>query len=74
MTDKEFDKRLRKIAETAKAQAEGPYTAQSDAVASLHLIETLALLLIENYEAKHNVKLTAAPPPTGADGEGEGRG
>jgi hypothetical protein len=34
MTDKEFDKRLRKIAETAKAQAEGPYTAQSDAVAT----------------------------------------
>jgi hypothetical protein len=60
MTDKEFDGRLRKIAEDAIKQAEGPYTAQSDAVASLHLIETMALLLIEQHEAKTGEKL---PPP-----------
>lgn len=52
MTDEEFDKRLKRIAELAHAQKVGPYGPQSDAVAALELIETLALLLIENAEAR----------------------
>jgi len=52
MTDKEFEERLRKIGEIAKAQKEGAYTPQSDAMTALFLIETLALLLIEEAQAR----------------------
>ena len=51
MTDDEFESRLRKIAEIARAQKEGGYTPQSDAMQALALIETLAILLIEEAAA-----------------------
>lgn len=52
MTDAEFDRRLRDIAALSKSQREGPFTPQSDAVQALVLIETMALLLIEMWDAK----------------------
>lgn len=52
MTDDEFNERLTKIAETAKARREGAFTTQSDATRALALAETLALLLIEWADAR----------------------
>lgn len=49
----EFADRLNKIAAQAKAQREGAYTPQSDAFTALYLMETMALLLAEQHNARH---------------------
>lgn len=46
MTKEEIDKRLRRIAETAKKQRDGGYTTESDAMIALILIQELALALL----------------------------
>lgn len=52
MTTAEFQERLDAIAKNARAQATGPYTAQSDAVSALYMIESLAHLLISESKAR----------------------
>lgn len=51
MTDKEFETRLGAIADLAHKQKSGAYTVESDAWMALNVVETLALLLLENYQA-----------------------
>jgi hypothetical protein len=52
MTDIALEERLTTIAKQCRAQAEGPYTPRSDAVSALYAIETIALLLIEERNAR----------------------
>lgn len=52
ITDFEMDRRLRSIADLAKKQRCGPWTTEADAMQALELIELLALILIESFDAK----------------------
>jgi hypothetical protein len=60
MTDQEFETRLKHLAAACKKQAAGAYTTESDAAFAVYSIETLALLLIEEHEARHG-KPTSPP-------------